>query len=307
MPEELNAALDMPYVFDITINDVSSLWRKLEDRSFVLTAQSPSWYGKLQGEVDVSFGKLDGYLGPVVPRHGMEKTAVEAILATVLMRRIGIAIRELAVEALHVVAVTDGSDEERGRLRYGENNLITGVDEDYLRKVLDPSQDYVGDGCLFEVLEYSLSSPFHMKSRIVSMMLSLNLALLPVGGRPIDYNLILNALNSFIAAANLGYQLSIVNRKSDHGLSLYVEQEFDRLMLESAGGDVDLLQKYLAHLGFYHGELDNKFGPKSERAARNFARVFRIYDYNGHRDREFLSAVARAYVHYRNITSSPSQ
>ncbi|WP_065783910.1 MULTISPECIES: peptidoglycan-binding domain-containing protein [unclassified Ensifer] len=307
MPEELNAALDLPYVFDITIKDVAVLWRKLEDRHFVLTAQSPSWYGKLQGEVGVSFGKLDGYLGPVVPKHGMEKTAVEAILATVLMQRIGIAIRELALEALQVAVVADGSGEEKGRLRYGENNLITGVDEQYLRKVLDPLEDYAGDGCLFEVLEYSLNSPFRMKSRIASMMLSLNLALLPLGGRPVDYNLILNALNTFIAAANLGYELTIVNRKSDHRLSLYVEQEFDKLMLESASGEVNLLQKYLAYLGFYHGELDNRFGPKSERAARNFARVFRIYDYKSHRDHEFLHTVARAYVHYRNITSSPSQ
>jgi hypothetical protein len=307
MPEEINAALDMPYVFDITIKDVAVLWRKLEERHFVLTAQSPSWFGKLRGEVDVSFGRLDGYLGPVVPRHGMEKTAVEAILATMLMQRVGIAIKELALEALQVTVAADGGGEDKGRLRYGENSRITGVNDDYLKRVLDPSEDYAGDGCLFEVLEYSLNSPFRMKSRIASMMLSLNLALLPVGGRPIDYNLILNALNTFIAAANLGYELSIVNRKSDHGLSLYVEQEFDKLMLEATSGDVDLLQKYLGYLGFYHGDVDNDFGARSERAARNFARVFRLYDYNSHRDREFLHTVAKAYVHYRNVTSSPSQ
>lgn len=308
MPEEINAAFDIPFVFEITIDDLETIWRKFQDRRFTLTAQSPSMLSERRSELEVSFGASDlfleiDYVG--IPVHGIEKTAVETVVAAILMRRIGAAIRELALEAAEMAAFAGGRGQEEGRLQFGENGAIVGVKADYLARLLDPSGDHAGDGCVFEVLDVSLNSPLRVRSRIASMMLSLNVAITPVGAAATDYNLILNSINTFIAAANFGYTLSVNRQRETDNLSRAIEQEFLRLDKYCQNGDVRLVQTYLKRLGHYQGEIDNKFGPISTQAAENFARAYRIYDYVHFSDREFLYTLAKAYIHHQILVSAP--
>lgn len=306
MADEFNVALDIPYVFELTINDLGALWRKLESQSFALTARSPLWYGRLEGEFNVTFGTLEAYIGEataLVPAHGMEKTAAEAVMATILMRRIGVALRELSLEATQVLVAGDGSDDAKGRLRYDENNRISGVDSDYLASVLDLSADYNGDGCVFEVLSYSLNSPFSVKSMVASLMLSFNVATAPLSGAHVNYDLILNAISTAIEVGNLGCTL-LCTKKSDDRLSMFVKEEFQKLKAHAAGADVRLIQRYLKDLGFYFGKVDNIFGPESKLAAENFARVYKVYDYAQYSDSEFLYMLANVHVRYRGILPS---
>ncbi|MBD9591658.1 hypothetical protein IB270_02330 [Ensifer sp. ENS05] len=305
MADEFNAALDIPYVFEISINDFAALWRKLERRSFALKALLPNWYGQLQGEFAASFGALDAYVGhgsAVIPRNGMEKAAVEAVIATMLMGRLGMAIRELAVEAGQ--AATQEGAPIKGRLHYGKDNRIIGVDNEYLRRVLDPAEDYQAAGCVFEVLGYSPSSPFSMTSRIASMMLLFNRGMAPLNGRPVEYNVILKTMHAFIAAENLGYVMTFEHRNTNDDLSIFTTNEFNKLTIQSAEGDLRLIQKYLKAIGFYFGDVDNALGPEFEVAARNFARVYRLDHYAHYSDRDFLYTLANAYVLHRSQMST---
>ncbi|HEV7309642.1 peptidoglycan-binding domain-containing protein [Ensifer sp.] len=310
MADEFNAALDIPYVFEITINDFAALWRKLEKKNFALKALSPNWYGQLQGELDFSFASLDanvGHVAGVIPQHGLEKTTAEALMASIAMRRVGIAIRELAVEAAQGMVATRRSLDAGGRLHYGEGNRITGIDREYLNRVLDPAEDYEAQGCVFEVLGYSLSGPFSMTARIASMMMATNSTMVSAGGKPVDYNFILKAMNMFMAAANLGYVVTYESKKSNDDVSIFTTNEFNQLTIQSECGDVRLIQKYLKDIGFYFGDVDNSFGPEFEVAVRNFARVYKICDYAHYSDREFLYTLANAYVRHRSLMSSPAR
>lgn len=308
MPDQINAAFDIPYVFEITIDDLETIWRQVQGQRFALTAQSPGMLSQRRSELEVSFGTSElmletGYVG--IPVHGIEKTAVEAVVAAIIMRRVGAAVRELVSEAAEMVAFAGGDGRGGGRLQYGENGQVAGVNADYLANLLDLSNDHTGDGCIFEVLDVSLNSPLRIRSRIASMMLSLNLAIAPAGAAAIDYNLILNAINTFIAAANLGYTVSVNRPRETDNLSRAIEQEFLRLDSYCQNENVRLVQIYLKKLGYYQGEIDNVFGPLSIQAAENFATAYRIYDYVHFSDGEFLRTLAKAYIHHQILISAP--
>lgn len=308
MPDQINAAFDIPYVFEITIDDLEKIWSQFQGRRFALTAQSPGMLSVRRSELEVSFGASDllletDYVG--IPVHGIEKTAAETVVAAILMRRIGSAIRELVSESAAVVALAEGDRRGDGRLQYGENGQVAGVNEDYLASLLDLSKDHTGDGCVFEVLDVSLNSPLRIRSRIASMMLSLHVAITPAGAAAIDYNLILNSINAFIAAANLGYTVTVDRPREADSLSRAIEQEFLRLDRYCQEGDVRLVQIYLKKLGYYQGEIDNVFGPLSIQAAANFARAYRLNDYVHFSDGEFLRTLAKAYIHHQIIISAP--
>ena len=302
---KVNVAAAIPQIFRVTVTDLPKLLRSLEGKTCSFPVSFRGEEGTFSSQVTFAVKNLQAELDDPELRlssHSPQITAIETLAATMITSRIGAIIRDSVVAARNLAFAGDIQSAENNKIKFDQQGQIAGFDTGYLEAAIDLSKDFTDEDSSysFEVLDVTLHSPLTLRSRFISVLVAVEMAVAPV--KPMDMNLLLNTLNTVIAITGLVIQMErsppnrLLQSQKPLPSDALIADTYQQLFTLSQKGDVKLLQFYLAELGYYDGTIDGKLGTETAKAVKRFAKFQKFDPDTPYMDPGFLQALAKTYV-----------